>query len=200
MAERYRPAVGIFEAAILLALAAMALWFARPFGGARSAASEDRAMSAALGALADAEDAAVAGKRPGPFLPLDRLAAASPAAAEALRGFRPSAVPGVYGNPRYWIAVLLPGRDGWLAKPGAEEPGEAARGYCIVAWPTREAPTVLRAIAALPENAMWQRADGMAESWDPADPPVPRILLPAPGQTPRCPPPPTDWVLSRKRK
>ena len=70
--------------------------------------------------------------------------------------------------------------DGRLARPGHEDPSEAARGYCIVAWPTREAPKVLRAIAALPGNAMWQRADGMDESWDPADSPVPRIEFPPP--------------------
>jgi hypothetical protein len=200
MAERYRPSVGIFEAATLLALAATALWFARPFAGARRAAAEDRAMGAILGVLADAQDAAVAGKKDAPYLPLDRLVASSPAAARALRGFQRSNVPGVWGDGRYWLAVLRAGRDGWLAKPGEEEEGEAARGYCIVAWPDRGAPKVLRAIATLPEKSAWQRGDGMEESGDPAAPPIPRVALPPLGTLPRCPSPPPDWSVARKRK
>jgi hypothetical protein len=200
MDAKFRAPVGIFEAAILLVLAGMALWILRPLPGARTSAVEEKAMMALLGAVADAEDAQAAGRKAAPFLRLDRLEAASPAAAKALQGYSPSKVPGVLGNRSYWLAVLLPKKEGWLAPPGAEEAGEAARGYCVVAWPRKEAPAVLRAMAALPEGFMWQRADGVEESGEPAVPPVPRAMLPPTGQGPRVPPPPPDWAQARRRR
>ncbi len=199
MVAKFRAPVGIFEAAILLVLAGMALWILRPVPGARTSATEEKAMMALLGSMADAEDAQAAGRKAAPYLRLDRLAAASPAAAGALRGYSPSKVPGVLGNGSYWLAVLLPKKEGWLAPPGSEESAEAARGYCVVAWPRKEAPAVLRAMAALPEGGMWQRADGMDESGEPAAPPVPHVILPMPGPDYRVPPPPPDWAQAKKR-
>jgi hypothetical protein len=199
MAARFRPAFGIFEAALLLVLAGTLLWLLRPIPGARAAAAEERAAIAVVAALADAEDALAAERRAAPHLRLDRLAAASPAAARALDGFAPSGIPGVLGNRSYWVAVLLPGRDGALAAPGDEVEAEAARGYCVVAWPRSGAPGVLRALAGLPRGVMWQAAEGAAESGEAADPPVPALVFGPPGDA-RDPPRPPDWAPARSRR
>jgi len=192
---------GLFEAAILLALACMALWATKPLPGARRSAGEESVAFALLSAVADAEDALAAhGKKASPYLRLDRLGAANPAVAKALEGWVPAKSPGVYGNRAYWIAVLLPARDGALEAPGAESAEGAMRGYCVVAWPRKEAPAVLRDLAALPDGVMWQRVDGAEESGDPALPPVPRASMPPPGQGLRVPPPPPDWAVAARRK
>jgi hypothetical protein len=189
MASRFRGPFGIFEAAILLTVAGMVLWIVRPLPGADGAAAEERSVMKAMGAVADHLEA-----RKPPFLRLDRLGALP-----ALAGWTPSAVPGVYGRGSFWMAVLLPGRDGWLCAPGEEVPSEAGRGYCVVAWPKKEAADVLRAVAALPGKAMWQRTDGMEESGDPARPPVPRVAFPAAGAPLRSPGAPPDWTPGKSR-
>ncbi len=199
MSGKFRAPVGIFEAATLLVLAGMALWILRPLPGAAAAAAEEAAMIGVIGTVADAEDARAAAHKGAPYLSVDRIAAESPAAAKALLGFTPSKVPGVLGNRFYWVAVLLPRAEGWLGPLGTEDAAEAARGYCVVAWPRKEAPGLLRALAALPEGAMWQRAEGMDESGDAAAPPVPRILFPPLGQSPRVPPKPADWAHGKSR-
>ena len=107
---------------------------------------------------------------------------------------------GVWSRGNYWMTVLLPARDGWIAARGAELGSEAARGFCVVAWPKRDAPAVLRALAAFPKDVMWQRTDGMEESGSPDAPPVPRVAMPPLGAEMRIPPPPPDWTQARKRR
>ena len=205
-ARRYRLPLGIFEAGLLLVFAAGGLWLARPLGSARRAAAAEKEILAVIGAVADAEDAKVVGGK-GSFLPLDRLSA-EPAVAKTLAGFAPSPVAGVLGNRSYWLTVLLPGPEGGLARVVPDRLSAAGgasliapRGYAVVAWPRSGAAAVLRALAALPEGNMWQRADGMEESGDPAIPPVPRAAFPGPGNGgPRVPDPPPDWVQAKKRR
>jgi hypothetical protein len=185
MAPRYRSPVGILEAAILLVLAGMALWVVKPLASSREAAAAEKEAVGEVGALADALEKAG---------PPYRRPAAPPA------GWSASPVPGVFGRGNYWMTVLLPARDGWIAPRGAELGSEAARGFCVVAWPKREAPAVLRALAGLPKDVMWQRTDGMEESGDPAVPPVPRVAMPPLGAEMKIPPPPPDWVQARRRR
>ncbi len=198
----FRAPFGILDAAMVLVLAGMALWFLRPMPGSLAAADEERAVHAVIGALANAEEEGAPSRKSAPFLPLDRLLATRPALRSSLEGFTPSKVPGVHGNRSYWIAVLLPGKEGWIAAPGAEDPAEAARGFCVLAWPRKGAEPVLRALAALPRSFPydWQRADGADESGEPDLPPVPRVQFPPPGQGDRAPSPPPDWAIAKKRK
>ena len=201
-AARPRASLGILDATILLVFAGMALWFLRPMPGARAAAEEEKALLRTLGSVADAEDGIAAAKRGDPYLPLDRLLTAKPALKEALAGWKPSKVPGVLGNRAYWLAVLLPGKEGWLAAPGGEDVTELSRGFLVVAWPRHEAAYVLRALGALPRGFMWQRADAMEESGEPDRPPVPRAQMPDRGQSEHLPSPPPDWaaMVNRKKK
>jgi hypothetical protein len=198
--HRFRAPVGILEAAMLLVIAGMALWSSRPFPASRAAAAEERSILSAIGTVADIEDSLGGGKRGVPRVPLPRLLAVSGTLREALREFTPSPVAGVYGNRSYWLTVLLPGKEGWLAAPGQEEPGEAVRGYCVVAWPKKDAADMLRAVAALPKGVMWQRADAMEESGNPNGPPVPRVAFPPPGSSDPVPDPPPDWAMAKRRK
>ena len=185
MADRYRLPVGILEAATLLVVAGMALWGVKPIPGAREAAAAERDALKTIGALADALE-----KAGGPY----RRPQAAP------EGCTASPVAGTWSRGPYWVTVLLPAREGWLAPPGKEHSGEASRGFCVVAWPRKEAPEVLRALVALPQGFMWQRSDGMEESGDPAVPPVPRASLAPPGPDAKIPSPPPDWTIARKRR
>ncbi len=185
MAQRWRFPFGILEAAILLVLAGMALWIVKPLPAAREAAAAEKEAIQAIGALADALEAAG---------PPHRRPAVPPA------GWTPAPAAGTWGRGAYWMTVLLPARDGWLAAPGGESAGEAGRGFCVVAWPKTGAPEVLRSLAALPKGVMWQRVEGVAESGEPGTPPVPRAAFPPPGPDSKVPAPPPDWTGSRKRK
>jgi hypothetical protein len=196
---RHRSPVGIFEAALLLVVAAGALWLMAPIPRAKRAAEDERAIHAVLGTVAGAlETRMAAGRGPGP-VPIERLVKEDPAVARALQDFQFSGRSGVLGNRHYWIAVLLPGREGLLAAPGDEDPSEAARGFCVVAWPRDGAPAVLRELAALPEGVVWQRAEGVAKSGFGPRPPVPGAAFPPVNSSgSRVPPPPADWTLSKK--
>ena len=201
-ARRFRTPLGLFEAGLLLVVAAAGLMLLRPLPFARRNANAEKEILAHMGAVADAEDARAAGTR-GPYLPLDGLVAADGALAKSLAGFTPAPAAGVLGNRSYWMAVLPVGSEGWLAAPGAGDPAFAARGYALVAWPKTGAPEVLRALAALPAAVMWQRADGMEESGDPARPPLPRACFTGTGSGGArtfVPDPPPDWVISKKRR
>ena len=196
---RHRSPVGIFEAALLLVIAAGALWLMAPIPKAKRAAEDERAIHAVLGNVARALEARMAaGRGLGPVT-IERLVKEDPAAARALQDFEFSGRSGVLGNRHYWIAVLLPGREGLLTAPGEEDPSEAARGFCVVAWPRDGAPAVLREPAALPEGIVWQRAEGVAKTPGDSRPPVPGTAFPPVGSSgSRVPPPPADWTLSRK--
>ena len=196
---RHRSPVGIFEAALLLVVAAGALWMMAPIPRAKRAADEERAIHSVLGTLAGALEARMAPGRGLSPVPIDRLAKEDPAVARALGGFEFSGRSGVLGNRHYWIAILLPGREGVLAAPGEEDPAEAARGFCVVAWPRDGAPAVLRELAALPEGQVWQRAEGVAKAPGDSRPPVPGAAFPpANSGGSRVPPPPADWTSSKK--
>ncbi len=193
---RHRPPFGIFEAALVLVLAGAAVWLARPVPGARAAAAAEKEVLALLDAVADAEDALPAGA---PFLPLPALAARGGPGTAPLALLSPSPVEGVMGNGSYWVAVLLPDRDGVLRGPGERGIPGARRGYAVVAWPRKGASPLLRSVAALPRGGAWQRADGMPESGEPGGPPVPSAAFSADPEDPP-PEPPTDWVRARDRK
>lgn len=198
---RHRSPVGIFEAAILLVLAAGALWFAAPIPRARRAAADEKEIYAAIGAVADALEARMAPPRSQPPVRVERLLREDPAAARALAGHEASGRAGVVGVRHYWVSVLLPGRDGVIAAPGEEDPAEAARGFCVLAWPREGASPLLRELAALPEGFMWRRADGVAKASGEPRPPVPNAAFPPPGSGPgRVPDPPPDWTQHKKRR
>jgi len=193
---RHRGSLGIFEAALLLVALGAGLWIARPVPGARGAAEAERGMLSVLDAVADAEEALPAGT---PRLPLADLVLRDPRARKALAGFTPSPVPGVVGNGTYWFTVLLPDRDGVVRGPGAADASGAARGFVVVAWPVKGASRLLRSLAGLPAGGAWQRGDGIRESGEPGDPPVPRLAFPE-RPADRPPDPPPDWVRARNRK
>ncbi|MCK6480809.1 MAG: hypothetical protein L6R43_11885 [Planctomycetes bacterium] len=192
---RHRGPLGIFEAALLLVVAGMVLWLLRPLPAARAAAEAEKRMASLLDALADAEDALPRGT---PFLPLPALLARDPALRERFAGAA-AGPDGVLGAGEFWVAVLLPDRDGMLRGPGSPDGTGAARGYAVLAWPRRGASRLLRSLAALPGNGAWQRADGMEEPGDPALPPVPRAGFPEGGGR-RAPEPPPDWVKASFRR
>jgi hypothetical protein len=198
---KHRGSLGLMEAAMLLVVVAGALWMTAPIPRSRRAAEDERAVHAVIGAVADALDARMAGPRGRPPVRLERLLREEPALARTLEAFRPSGTQGVLGNGTYWVAVLLPGIEGLLASPGKEDPAEAMRGFCVVAWPCAGTHPALREIAALPDGHMWQRIDGMGKSLDPARPPLPRAAFPPAGTDgSRVPDPPPDWTLAKRRR
>ena len=184
---------------MLLVVVAGTLWLAAPIPRAKRAAEDERAIHSVLGAVAGCLEKRMATGRGLPPVPIERLVKEDPAAARALQGFSASGRAGVLGNRLYWIAVLLPGREGVLAGPGEEDPAEAARGFCVIAWPRDGAPAVLRELAALPEGTCWQRAEGFAKAPGHPRPPVPATAFPpANSEGTRVPTPPPDWTVGRK--
>ncbi len=192
--RRFRPALGLLEAGALLVVVLGVAYAVAPGAWARNAASAETAALDVLGAMADAEEAALRGG--GTYLPLPELLARDPGLAR--RGLEPSPVAGVYAGPAYWFAVLLADEEG---RPRRAATAPSPRGFVALAWPRRPGVDAVRALAALPGGVSWQHALENRGSGDPARPPVPRAVFPPPkAGVPQVPQPPPDWSALKRPK